>query len=65
MPPAPLTPVESAALNITRAALLAMWQGRDKSLDPMDALLVATIIQANVDPAWISGSRPFAAGSIA
>ncbi|MGK2256113.1 MAG: DNA-binding Lrp family transcriptional regulator [Brevundimonas sp.] len=50
MPPAPLTPVESAALNITRAALLAMWQGRDKSLDPMDALLVATIIQANVDP---------------
>ena len=51
MPPAPLTPVESAALNITRAALLAIWRGRDKSLDPMDALLVATIIQANVDPA--------------
>lgn len=46
-----LTAAESAALNISRAALLAVWQGRDKSLDPMDALLVATIIQANVDAA--------------
>lgn len=46
-----LTATESAALNISRAALLALWQGRDKSLDPMDALLVATIIQANVDSA--------------
>lgn len=51
MTPPPLTPAESAALNITRGALLALWQGRDRSLDPMDALLVATIIQANVDAA--------------
>ncbi|MDP2212984.1 Lrp/AsnC family transcriptional regulator [Phenylobacterium sp.] len=51
MNPQALTALESAALNISRGALLAVWQGRDKSLDPMDALLVATIIQANVDVA--------------
>ncbi|MDP2229125.1 MAG: Lrp/AsnC family transcriptional regulator, partial [Moraxellaceae bacterium] len=46
-----LTPAESAALNIARAALLELWQARDHRLDPMDALVVATIIQANVDAA--------------
>ena len=51
MNPRSLTALESAALNISRGALLTLWQGRDRSLDPMDALLVATIVQANVDVA--------------
>ncbi len=59
-----LTSTESAALNITRAALLELWQGRDLSLDPMDALLVATIIQANVDAATAGFDEQVAFGPL-
>lgn len=42
---------QASALLITRDALLEIWHGRDPSLDPMDAILLATVIQANVEPA--------------
>lgn len=45
---------QASALLITRDALLEIWHGREAALDPMDALLVATVIQANVDPATSS-----------
>mgnify|MGYP001627572227 CR=1 FL=1 len=46
---APLTPLSSAALLIGRDALLAIWKARDPRMDPVDALILATVIQANVD----------------
>ena len=64
MNPPSLSARESAALNISRIALLALWQGRDKRLDPMDALLVATIIQANVDAATSGLDEQVAFGPI-
>ena len=42
---------QASALLITRDALLEIWHGRDAALDPMDAILLATVIQANVEPA--------------
>ena len=45
---------EASALMIGRDALLEVWLGLGKSLDPIDRLLVATVLQANVDPATIT-----------
>ena len=42
---------EAAALRIGRDALLELWLELDNALDPLDRLLVATVLQANVDPA--------------
>jgi DNA-binding Lrp family transcriptional regulator len=64
MNPRSLTALESAALNISRGALLTLWQGRDRSLDPMDALLVATIVQANVDVATAGLDEQVAFGAL-
>ncbi len=45
---------EASALVIGRDALLELWLGLDNALDPLDRLLVAAVLQANVDPATTS-----------
>ncbi len=45
---------EAWALVIGHDALLELWLGLDNALDPLDRLLVATVLQANVDPATTS-----------
>lgn len=44
------TAVSSSALVIGRDALLQAWQGRDRTLDPLDALILVSVIHGNVDP---------------
>lgn len=45
----PLYPLTTSALLIGRDAVLELWRERDPCLDPVDALILATVIQANVD----------------
>lgn len=44
------TPLAASALHIGRDAILEVWRRRDERLDPLDALLLTTVIHANVDP---------------
>lgn len=46
--------MQASALVIARDTLLETWKGRHPSLDPIDALLVATVTQANLEPATSS-----------
>ena len=45
-----LTPLSSSALLIGRDALLTIWKSRDPRMDPVDALILSTVVHANVDP---------------
>lgn len=46
-----IAPTTASALHIARDVLVEVWRGRDRALDPVDALIIASVIHANIDRA--------------